>query len=294
MRSLPLALQNLWRNKLMTGATLLIMALILFTFNVIFTVNFLARETIRELKTKVDMILYLQDNADPLLVNKLTQELEAFPETVEVRYTSKDQALEGLLDKYTGTLEAFTSGTLDNPLPASLQIITQKPEDHDVILTYLEQADTNALVLDVESNRENQQIATNFIKVTRFTEKLLLGIVITFILGSLLIVANAVTMTLFHRKKEIQIMHMVGAELNFIRAPFLIEGAVYGALSALIAMSLLVVFVRNVDFSQVSFLKQDLPYLSLLGIQILLSAGTGMLSSHLTLNHYLKRASQQF
>lgn len=291
-RSLNLALQNLWRNKLVTGATLLVMTLILLIFNIIFTVNSIARDAITELKRKVDLILYLKDEADPLIVNKLTLDLKAFPETKNIVYTSKDQALEGLLNKYSQDLNPFTNSTIKNPLPASLQIITEKPEDHEVILSYLEQADYENLVLDVESNRENQQIAANLLKVTRFSEKLLLGIILTFVLGSLLIVTNAITMTIFHRKKEIQIMQMVGANLNFIRAPFLIEGAVYGVFSVLLSMGLLLGFVQSIDLSQITFLSGNLNYGLLFLIQIIVCAAIGIVSSHLALHHYLKRASQ--
>lgn len=291
-RSFQLAIQNLWRNKLVTGATILIMTLILLIFNIIFTVNVIARDAITELKSKVDLILYLKDDTDPLIANRLIKELEAFPETKTITYTSKDQALAGLLDKYSADLNPFTDTNLDNPLPANIQIITEKPEDHEVILTYLEQANYENLVMDVESNRENQQIATTLLKVTRFSEKLLLGIIVTFIIGSLLIIANAITMTIFHRKKEIQIMQIVGANLNFIRAPFLIEGAFYGILSVFLSMGLLLGFIQSIDLSQITFLTGNLNYTLLFITQILIGAIIGMASSHFALHYYLKDNNQ--
>ena len=291
-RSFQLAIQNLWRNKLVTGATILIMTLILLIFNIIFTVNVIAHDAITELKGKVDLILYLKDDTDPLTINRLLKELEAFPETKTITYTSKDEALAGLLDKYSADLNPFTDTNLDNPLPASIQIITEKPEDHEVILTYLEQANYENLVMDVESNRENQQIATTLLKVTRFSEKLLLGIILTFIIGSLLIVANAITMTIFHRKKEIQIMQIVGANLNFIRAPFLIEGAFYGVLSVFLSMGLLLGFIQSIDLSQITFLTGNLNYTLLFITQILIGALIGMTSSHFALHYYLKHNNQ--
>jgi cell division transport system permease protein len=287
-RSIQLATQNLWRNKLVTAATVLIMALILFIFNVIFTVNTIAQEAIGELKSKVDLILYLEDDADPLVVNQLMKDVEAFPESMEVTYTSKDDALEGLLEKYDNELNPFANDSLDNPLPASLQIITQTPEDHEIILTYIEQANYDELILNVESNRENRQIANNLLKVTDFSEKLLLGIILTFILGSLLIVANAIYMTIFHRKKEIQIMQIVGADLNFIRSPFLIEGAIYGILSVIISMVLLILFVNRVDLSQITFINAEPNYHFLFWTQGLVAIVIGMLSSHLALRYYMK------
>jgi cell division transport system permease protein len=291
-RSIQMATQNLWRNKLLTSATVLIMALILFIFNVIFTVNLIAQSTITELKSKVDLILYLQDDADPLIVNQLQNELRAFPETQDILYTSKEDALKGLLSKYSDEINPFADSQLENPLPSSLQIITEQPEDHEIILSYLEQANYESLILDVESNRENQQIAANLLKVTDFSEKLLLGIIFTFILGSLLIVANAIAMTIFHRKKEIHIMKIVGANLNFIRSPFLIEGAIYGIMSVILSMGLLVLFIKNIDLTQIGFLSNGINYSLLFISQFIICAIIGMVSSHIALRYYLKRLEE--
>lgn len=291
-RSIQMASQNLWRNKLLTSATVLIMALILFIFNVIFTVNLIAQSTITELKSKVDLILYLQDDADPLIVNQLQNELRAFPETQDILYTSKEDALEGLLAKYSDEINPFADSQLENPLPSSLQIITEHPEDHEIILSYLKQANYESLILDVESNRENQQIASNLLKVTDFSEKLLLGIILTFILGSLLIVANAIAMTIFHRKKEIHIMKIVGANLNFIRSPFLIEGAIYGIMSVILSMGLLILFVKNIDLTQIGFLSNGINYSLLFISQFIICAIIGMVSSHIALRYYLKRLEE--
>ena len=146
-RNLKLAMDNLWRNKLLTSATILIMALILFIFNIIFTVNVVANKAIENLEAKVDLIIYLNDAADPLLINQLIQDLEAFPETKDVTYLSKEEALQSLLDKYSDDVNPFSAYDLENPLPASIQVITEKPEDHETLLSYIEQSSYASLFL---------------------------------------------------------------------------------------------------------------------------------------------------
>lgn len=288
MLSLTLAFQNLWRNKLLTAATVLIMGLILFIFNVMFSVNWVARSAIAELESKVDLILYLKDDADPLLINQLTQELETFPETVEVRFTSKEQALQDLLAQYPDDLNPFQNSTLENPLPSSLQIITQKPSDHDVILKYLDQSPHKTLLLNTQSSKENRAIVDRLLLITRFSEKILFGIVATFILGSVLIIANAIHMTIFTRRRELQVMQVVGATRQFIRAPFIVEGAFYGISSVLLGIVLLVIFVVSLGLNKIPFLNLDLPYASLIGTELLFSMGVGMVSSVLAVHTYLK------
>ncbi len=287
-RNLKLAADNLWRNKLLTIATILIMALILFIFNIIFTVNVLAKEAIHNLEGKVDLIIYLTDDADSLLINQLIQELNVFPETEAVTFTSKEEALASLLDKYEDDVNPFANYDLENPLPASIQVITEEPEDHETILAYIEQSSYSSLFLDIESNQENRQIVENLIQITDFTKKLLLGILLAFLLGSVMIIANAIHITIFNRKKEIDIMRLVGASYSFIRSPFLIEGAFYGIAAVILSMILLLLFVQNLELLETSFLTVQLPYARLLLCQVILSIILGMGSSWLATNYYFK------
>lgn len=288
MLSIRLAFQNLWRNKLLTAATILIMGLILFIFNVIWSVNWVGRNAIAELESKVDLILYIKDDADPLLVNQLTQDLKTFPETVEVNFTSKDNALAGLLAKYPEDLNPFQNSTLKNPLPASLQILTQKPEDHDVILAYLDQSPHKNLLIDTQSNRENRAIVEQLLLITGFSKKILLGIVATFILGSILIIANAIHMTIFTRRHEIRVMQVVGATHNFIRAPFIVEGAFYGISSVILGILLFWIFLTSLQLNKIAFINLEFPYLGLIGLEIIFSTIVGIISSVLAVHTYLK------
>ncbi|MFA5843155.1 MAG: permease-like cell division protein FtsX [Candidatus Gracilibacteria bacterium] len=288
-RSLHLALDNLFRNKFLTFGTVLVMALILFIFNIIFSVNSLAQNAIQDLKAKVDLILYLEDNADSLRVNQLVKDLDTFPETTTVTYTSKEQALQDFLKKYSEEMNPFSTYDLENPLPASIQIITQSPEDHETILTYLAQEGYNDLLLDTESRAENAQIVDNLLKVTDFSQKILLGIVIAFILGSTLIIANVIQVTIFHRKREIKIMRLVGAGINFIRSPFMIEGAIYGMSSVVLSFGFFLIFDSLVDLSSITFSSGEIHYASLLLFQIAAGLFLGVLSSLIAINHYLKQ-----
>lgn len=287
MHPLPFAAQSLWRNKLLTGATLLIMTLILFIFNVMFTVNLMAHAAIQALDQKIDLILYLKEGADPLLVEKLVQELKTLPEVVNVTHTTKTMALQELQQDFP---EELGDLTLENPLPASIQILTQKPEDQTTVLNYIQESSSKALLGNIEQNDTNRAIVKNLIAISNFTEKLLLGIMITFLAASVLMVANAIHLTIFSRRRELQVMQLVGAKPQVIRTPFLIEGAFYGIASALIALLGLAAFTRWVDFSMLGLLETNIPYVKLGVAQIVIGATVGMASSALALHVHLKRS----
>lgn len=289
-RSLKMAFSNFWRNKLLTVATILVMGLILFIFNVIFMVNVLGNQAIKELEAKVDMIFYLQDDADALVVNQMVQSLDALPETKTVTYVSKETALSDLMQKYenTGEIDPFSSFDLENPLPASIHVITENATDQENVLNYIMQSNYSAIFLDIESNEENRQIVENLIHVTTFTKKLLLGIILTFLLGSTMIIANAIHITIWGRKKELNIMKLVGASPVFIKTPFLIEGALYGLASAIIGVTLLIGFVATLELETFNYLNIHIDYLPLFLVQATLSMLIGASSSFFATHYYLK------
>lgn len=288
-RSLRLAIDNLLRNKFLTIATILLMALILLIFNIIFSVNLIARQGIADLQEKVDLIVYLENDADAILINQVVQALDKLPEVTSVIYTTKEEALASLLDKYSDKINPFTTFDLDNPLPASLQIITAQPEDHQTVLEYLNLPNYEGLFLDIEMNAENEQIVTNLTQITQFSEKILFGIVTTFLIGSLLIIANAIHVTIFNRKREIEIMRLVGANLHFIRSPFVIEGAFYGLGSVLLSFGVFILFAQAIDLSSITWLQGEIYYGRLFVVQLLASLLLGMSSSLLAIQHYLNK-----
>jgi cell division protein FtsX len=87
-------------------------------------------------------------------------------------------------------------------------------------------------------------------------------------------------------------MKIVGANLNFIRSPFLIEGAIYGIMSVILSMGLLVLFIKNIDLTQIGFLSNGINYSLLFISQFIICAIIGMVSSHIALRYYLKRLEE--
>ncbi|EKD92757.1 MAG: cell-division protein [uncultured bacterium] len=288
-RSVKIAVDNMVRNKLLSTSTIVIMGLILFIFNIIFTVNVIAKENIKDIKGKVDLILYLKEDADALMVNRFLSDLEALPEVKKVTYTTKDEALESLLAQYSDTINPFENYNLENPLPGSIQIITQTPEEHQKVLETIETSNYTGLLMNTDSNNEGQAIANRLVVITQFTEKLLWGILVAFIIGSILVIANTLHINIFHKQKEIEIMKLVGAPLNFIRTPFMIEGSLYGIGAVLLSLILLFLFSTGINLEQTGLISIHVRYERLIGIELLTAMGIGIMSSLLALYPLLIR-----
>lgn len=284
-----LAAQNLNRNLYMSIATTVMMGLILFIFNVVWSINVLAQGSLKELETKVDLIVYIDDSTSLYDITDMKNTLTALPDVVEVDYTSKEEALQSFLDLYPDKEALFTSYGLENPLPANFRIVTDSPEDHDAVMAYLEASPYSPYLLEVESASENQAIVERLVHVRDFTQTLVIGVILAFAVGSIFMIMNAIHLSIFTRKKEIQIMLMVGAHPSMIRFPFLFEGALYSILAVIFSFMLLFLFVFGTNLNSFLSFSENFQPLLILGVELMVSLFIGLLSSLLAINFYLKR-----
>jgi cell division transport system permease protein len=284
-----LSMQNMGRNLLLSVATTVMMGLILFIFNVIMVLNALTHSTLDDLAQKIDLIIYLNDEQSPYEMNQLVKEVEALPVVESVEFTSSSEALEKFLETYPKDTDPFTSYGIENPLPASLRIVTETPNQHEMVLNYLKESIYSDLLQGTESSGENQLIAARLLNVTDFTQKLIIGVVVTFLFGSLLMIMNAIHLSIFTRKTEIQIMQLVGAKYGMIQLPFLFEGAFYSLVAVFFSFFLLVFFLEGTSLSNYLSFQNYWSPLWLFAAELVISMGIGVLSSFVATKVYLKR-----
>lgn len=283
-----ISLQNVGRNLLLSVATTVMMGLILFIFNVIMVLNFLTQSSLDQLASKIDLIVYVSE-ASGLEVNDLIEEVKSLPVVTEVEYTSSEEALEEFIDLYPDKADPFTVYGIENPLPANLRIVTESPDQHEMVLEYLEDSAYSELLLSTESSSENQAIAARLIRVTEFTKKLIVGVILTFVFGSVLMIMNAIHLSIFTRKTEIQIMQLVGAKPGMIQFPFLFEGGFYSFVAVFFSFLLLMFFLEGTALSDYLAFSENFSSLSLFGIELVVSVAVGVLASFLATNFYLRR-----
>lgn len=284
------ACTNIWRNRYLSSATIIVMGLMLFILNVIFLLHLLAQDGIQNLNQKVDLIVYLEDSADYLKIQQLTDTLEQKEEIVSVTYTSKEQALAEFLEKYPENNDPFTQYGIENPIPASIQILTRAPEEQQTIRNFLYSGAYDSLLMTIESNEENQNIVHRLINLTTFTQQIIWGFIIAIILGSLLIIINAIHLTIYTRRMELRIMELVGALPMTIRLPFIIEGALYGIIAVVFSISGTIVFIQQLPLTNLNITLTSGTLVGLFGMEILFSVCIGMISSYLAAHRFIRRA----
>lgn len=231
---------NFIRNASLAIAAMAVMVvtLTIILFSIVTNATF--ANTIAVITDKIDISVYLNDSTTEAQSKQLVKDLESQPNVKEVKYLSKEDALNRYLEQNVGNEELLSAiNETSNPLPATVLI---KPVDLNRIndiKTFLSTEKVKALQSDEPSYSGDRKEAID--KITHATNVLqTIGIaaVILFTVISALIIFNTIQMAIFNRRDEIQIMRLLGASTAFIRGPFVVESIIYGILSAIISILL--------------------------------------------------------
>ncbi len=249
-RAFKVAVNNIVRNKILSIATIFVIATILFIFNIIVGVNFIAKDALKDLNKKLDITVYLKESTTQNDITKLTESIKAIDGVADVKYISKDEALNQLKKTNPDLTLSFEKYNLENPLPSSLNISTKTPEGQTNVRTALLEPKFQTYINSPPNDKETSSdkilssVSNNLINLNNFTYQIVFWMVIIFIIGGTLIILNAIQMTVHTRNQEISIMKLVGAPFYSIRLPFMIESVLYAILAVTLSFILLY-FVSN-------------------------------------------------
>jgi len=234
----------------------------------------------RELLVKV---FYVQD-AKEAQINDVRAQLEADPRVKSVTFVSAEEVLDRMRQKFPELTENLPS----NPLPPSHEIVPVRGEDVDAIASSL-----RPLPSGVEKVKYGKQTADRILRVARVIEIVFLAAVIVLLVASTLLIANTIRLSIFSRRREIEVMKLVGATNWFVRGPFMLEGLICGLVGSLTAVLLLIVgkelalpaiLGRIESSSDVEALAFSVNALILLVVGL----GVGAVGSGLTLRRFLQ------
>jgi cell division transport system permease protein len=184
--------------------------------------------------------------APPAQIQELRSKLEAIPHVQSVQFVSKDQAKVLLSEQFKADHREDITAQLPgnrNPLPASFDV---KPDDLSN-LGSIRAAVTppgangkptpiSPLINDVNDSRDDADKIRGATTAVRWV----LGVVtVLLLIASLLLIGNTIRLSIYARRREVEVMRLVGATNWFIRWPFMVEGLVCGLLGAGIAIGFL-------------------------------------------------------
>lgn len=293
-RGIKLGLTNLWRNRLLSIATILVMAIMICIFNSILAVNYISKQALQNINQKVDLIFYLKDGTDYYSANLLATKLKEVAGVKNVEYISKEQALSIVSQNYPQTVDFLRKFNLKNPLPASLSVTTENAEAHQNVYNFLDKSPLNQYLEERDESGTSQRdiissTARNLANLNLFIKQLIFWIVFVFIIGGSLIIINAIQLTIFTRRQEIFIMRLVGATPNFIRLPFITEAICYAVVAVILSFFLLFMAGQALEINNLEIFRefQAINLLPVFFTEIGLSALLGLISSFFAVEKYL-------
>ena len=263
------ALGSLKRNWVMTMAAVIT---VLISTGILGWVLVIDRNLDRgatSLKNRVTIEVFIKDDAGPEGQQALEQKIAAMPEVKSFTFISKDEALKRFQDRYG---DRIVQNLPINPLPASFEIQVKDADQVEVV----------AQRFFDDPNVDNDKGTTNGVQYAQATvrkmlgtinlvEKVMWGVTALFGIAAVLLISTTVRLSIFARRREIEIMRLVGATNWFIRWPFVLEGFMTGLVGAVLAA----LAVWGSNWTLFNWIKStDLDYLSIEVYPLWLQNGT--------------------
>jgi cell division transport system permease protein len=236
-------------------------------------------------KDVIVKVFFVQD-ATEQQINAVQSKLLTFPETKSVVFISKEDALKKMKEKYPELTQNLSS----NPLPPAYEATPKDADQVKALADKLQPLPAGVDKVDYAEKKTQRILAvTNVIKYIFLLGSLIL------LAASTILIANTIRLSIFSRRREVEVMKLVGASNWFIRGPFMLEGVICGLIGALAAVVLLVLAkefaLPVIEGRSSTFREDDVHALSfpvvatiLVGVSLLVGAA----GSGITLRRFLQ------
>jgi len=238
-------------------------------------------------KRELAVHVFIADEATEKQTNELRVLLESDDRVKPggITFISKAKALE-IMRKRNPEL---TANLASNPLPASFDVVPTRGEDTEAIALSLQKARLAA----VDTVRYGKEVSQRILQIARAIQIVFLIAVFVLLAASTILIANTIRLSVHSRRREIEVMKLVGASNWYVRGPFMLEGLLTGLAGSVAAVILLFVS-REIAIPRILGHIQDdadvraLAFTWTALILVMGGLAIGALGSGLTLRRFLR------
>ncbi|KKR48008.1 MAG: Cell division protein [Parcubacteria group bacterium GW2011_GWC2_40_31] len=231
---------SFWRNGWVSLASILVVVITLFTIGSLVFFKGGLDALVAQLKDKVDITVYFKPEAQEQDIMTIKTAVSKLSETKDVAYVDREQALESFKERNKNN--ALLMQSLDelgeNPLGASLNIKAKEISQYESIANFLNSHMNSGAsdYIDKINYFENKRVIERLSVLTDSAQRF--GVIISLVLAgvAILVTFNTIRLTIYSSREEIEVMRLVGASNKFASGPFIVEGVMYGVVSAIITM----------------------------------------------------------
>ena len=287
------AFRSLSRNAVPSFAamaTILVTVLVLGVFIPVVQATTGAANAVRD-RVVVNVFMNTRATADDLA--RVKAKLEGTARVKRVEFVSKEAAYREERNKNPDAYDLLGS----NPLPDTFRVYPEKADDIVPIRNALApmapaggRVPFDAAIDDVKDGEDE---TSKILSATRVVKLTVGGLTVLLVIASILLVANTIRLSLYSRRREVEVMKLVGATDWFIRWPFVLEGVIVGAVGGLLAILLMLVAkIALIDPAAAQFPLLNAPdtmnFGGLIAVLIAAAVGVSAAGSGLSLRRFLR------
>lgn len=282
---------NIFRNKWFSLASIATISACLFLFGLFYSILVNVQSIVKNAQEGVSVTVFFDEGISDERIREIGDEIDKRPEVSKKVFVSADEAWESFKEEYLGE---YSDGFTENPLEnsANYQIYMNDVSMQPALVSLLEGLD------GIREVNRSEITAASLSGINALIAYVSIGIIAILFAVSIFLISNTVTIGISVRKEEITIMKYIGATDFFVRAPFVIEGMLIGAIGALIPIGIIYVIYNQVIeyiMSRFSTLQKILTFVSvnsifsqLLPISLIMGIGIGFLGSIITVRKHLR------
>jgi cell division transport system permease protein len=278
------AMRSLTANLSTTAAATIAVLIGMFVFGLFLAVGSYVNSWRENLENQVVVKVFFSQDATPAEIEAVRAQILQLPQTKSITFVSSEDALREMRRKHPDLVRNLAS----NPLPPSFTVKPTRAEQVRLIAARLDPAPAGVdTVTYKEKTTEKVLLFADVVKWGSLVGSLIL------LAASTILIANTIRLSIFSRRREIEVMKLVGATNWFVRGPFMVEGLICGLVGSIVAIVLLIVG-KEFALPALPFLERagseaeawSFPLIALLVIGVSLLVGA--MGSAITLRRFLK------
>jgi cell division transport system permease protein len=224
---------NIGRNGWMSFASMSSVAITLFILGVFLLLAMNVNHIANVVERQVEIRVFLEQDTDRAQSAELEQQLKAMPQVESVVFVTKEEGLEDFKESFGDRANLFNVLEQENPLSDEFVVKAKEPQETEIIAKQIQG------LPHVESVNYGKETIEKLFTITETLRNVGITFIVALSFTAMFLIANTIKLTIIARRKEIEIMKLVGATNSFIRWPFFIEGLLMGVSGAVIPIILL-------------------------------------------------------
>jgi cell division transport system permease protein len=290
---------NFRRNGLVSYAAILVATITLSVVTALFLFQAVLQTAITNLQDRVDIAVYFTVDAPEENILSLKDTLEKLPEVSAVDYSSADEEVLDFRERHADdylTLQALDE-LGDNPFGGALRIKAKDSTQYEAIAKVIEGdsqiARDNSQIIERVNYSQNKTVIDRLNALIAGADRVGLAITLILSLVSIIIMYTTIRLTIYISREEIGIMRLVGASGAYVRAPFMVEGMLYGVFAWILSTLLFlpvtyIIGNRTVDILGINIYTYYVSHFFSIGLLVLLiGLFLGVVSSLIAVRRYL-------